>query len=413
MTKFNTVLSPSLAILDQDGFVAGTWEWSPHTHFLSTATANSPISSNATANSQPTNLTPLVSACVLDGGLRTGVQVVRLTTSRVDVEVVLSRGAGLSRVAFDGVSIGWQSPVAGPVHPSFVPLYRPDGLGWLAGFDEVLARCGLLNVGGPQFNEKHQLIHPLHGDIAYWPCQHAEVNVDQERRQLILTTRVEVVLFHFHHLILETETVVSLDEPRLEVRDTIRNGGGRSCGVMLLHHWNFGPPVASTASRLRIPAREVAPRNAHAARAIGHWNLLDPPAKGAEETVYFFAPLSDPHQLGTALLVDGDRKFGLQMNWDLTTMPHLTVWKNPVAEEDGYAVGIEPGTCFPNGRPHETSAGRVVELQPGQSLPVFVSLTGLTDLSSIETAEQAIRDSQSVAVAILHSDPQAKFGPIG
>ncbi len=413
MTKFNTSLSPSLAILDQDGFVAGDWEWSPHTHFSSVATTNSPIDSHAIGDSQPTNPTPRVSARTLDGGLRTGVQVVRLTTSRMDVEVVLSRGAGLSHVGFDGVPLGWQSPVAGPVHPSFVPLYRPDGLGWLAGFDEVLARCGLLNVGGPQFNEKNQLIHPLHGDIAYWPCQHAEANVDQERRQLILTTRVEVVLFHFYRLILETQTALSLDEPRLEVRDTVHNGGGRACGVLLLHHWNFGPPVASTASRLRIPAREVAPRNAHAARAMGHWNLLDPPTRGAEETVYFFAPLGDAQNMGTALLVDGDRKFGLQMKWDLTTMPHLTVWKNPVAAEDGYAVGIEPGTCFPNGRPHETSAGRVVELQPGQSLPVFVTLTGLTNLSSIEVAEQAVRECQSAAAAIIHSDPQSKFGPIG
>ena len=354
-----------------------------------------------------------VSTHVLDGGLRTGVQVVRIATARTAIEVVLSRGAGISRVAFDGVSVGWKSPVSGPVHPSFVPLYRPDGLGWLAGFDEVLARCGLLNVGGPQFNERNQLIHPLHGDIAYWPCQFAEVSVDLEQRQVILSTKVEVVLFHFHRLMLETQTIVSLDEPQLKVQDTIHNTGGRPCGVMLLHHWNFGPPVAGTASRLRIPAREVAPRNEHAARAIGHWDLLDPPTKGAEETVYFIAPASDDQQMGTALLIDSERKFGLQMQWDLNTMPHLTIWKNPVAAEDGYAVGIEPGTCFPNGRPHETTAGRVQELQPGQSLPVSVTLTGLTHLAAIESAEQSVRRCQSRSPALVHAEPQAKFGPIG
>lgn len=402
MTKSKTNALPSLAILNKSGFISGTWDWSPE---LNVAPADP-------ANPLPSTKLPRVSARVLEGGLRTGVQVVRLQTHRVDVEVVLSRGAGLAHVAFDGVSVGWQSPVAGPVHPSFVPLYRPDGLGWLAGFDEVLARCGLLNVGGPQFNERDQLIHPLHGDIAYWPCRHAEVSLDPVRRQLILTTSVEVVLFHFHRLVLTTQTAISLDRPTLEVHDTIYNAGGRPCGVMLLHHWNFGPPVASTASRLKIPAREVAPRNAHAARAIGHWNLLDPVTRGAEETVYFISPLGDPANVGTALLLDSDRKFGLQMNWDLTTMPYLTIWKNPVATEDGYAVGIEPGTCFPNGRPHETTAGRVHELHPGQSLPVSVSLTGLTDLAAIEAAEQFVRQIQSSATAIIHSEPQAKFGPV-
>ncbi len=403
MTKSNTQTGPMLSILNQNGFVAGTWIDS-RTGELTPATD---------ANAAAMGDIPSVVTKVLDGGLRTGVQVVRLHTPRVQIEVVLSRGGGLSQVSFDGVSVGWKSPISGPVHPSFVPLYRPDGLGWLAGFDEVLARCGLLNVGGPQFNERNQLVHPLHGDIAHWPCQSAEVRLDPIHRQLVLTTTVEVVLFHFHRFVLETRTAVSLDEPRLEVHDTIHNAGGRPCGVMLLHHWNFGPPLASTASRLKIPAREVAPRNAHAARAVGHWDLLDSPTRGAEETVYFISPLGDSENFGTALLVDSDRKFGLKMKWDLNTMPYLTIWKNPVATEDGYAVGIEPGTCFPNGRPHETAAKRVPELQSGQSLSVSVSLTGLSNRAAIETAEQAVRECQAHAPAVVHPDPQSKFGPVG
>lgn len=402
MNESDSIQDQALLLLDGAGFSTGNWTWSRDTGIFA-ATESHPSDGGQT---------PRIATRVLNGGLRTGVQVVRLQTPRVEAEVVLSRGAGISYLAFDGRSVGWKSPVAGPVHPSFVPLYRPDGLGWLAGFDEVLARCGLLNVGGPQFNERNQLIHPLHGDIAYWPCQHAKASVDPVHRRLILSTSVEVVLFHFHRLVLETQTMIGLDEPKIEVRDTIRNAGGRPCGVMLLHHWNFGPPVASTASRLKIVAREVAPRNSHAARAIGHWDLLDSPLRGAEETVYFVNPLGDANQQGTAVVVDSDRQFGLQMNWDLKTMPYLTIWKNPVAAEDGYALGIEPGTCYPNGRPHETSAGRVHELQPGQTLPVSVTVTGLCDLAAIESAERAVRECQSATTAIVHADPQAKFGPI-
>lgn len=408
MNESNSIQDHVIVLLDSSGFSTGDWSWSRETGFSARTESQPSVGTQASAGGQM----PRVKAQVLNGGLRTGVQVVRLQTPRVEAEVVLSRGGGISYLAFDGRSVGWKSPVSGPVHPSFVPLYRPDGLGWLAGFDEVLARCGLLNVGGPQFNERNQLIHPLHGDITSWPCQNARASVDSVQRQLILSTSVEVVLFHFHRLVLETQTVIGLDEPKIEVRDTIRNAGGRPCGVMLLHHWNFGPPVASTASRLKIAAREVAPRNAHAARAVGHWDLLDSPLRGAEETVYFIAPKADANHQGTTVLVDSDRQFGLQMNWDLKTMPCLTIWKNPVATEDGYALGIEPGTCHPNGRPYETSAGRVHELQPGQALPVSVSLTGLPDLAAIEAAERSVRECQSATPAIVHANPQAKFGPI-
>lgn len=34
-------------------------------------------------------------------------------------------------------------------------------------------------------------------------------------------------------------------------------------------------------------------------------------------------------------------------------LPFFTFWKNTAAEEDGYVVGLEPGTSFPNTRNFE------------------------------------------------------------
>jgi hypothetical protein len=352
-----------------------------------------------------------VVARTLSTGLQQGVQVIRLTTPRCEVEVVLSRGGGLGYLAFDGVSVGWHSPVPGPVHPQFVPLYRPDGLGWLAGFDEVLARCGLFNVGGPQFNERHQLVHPLHGDVAHWPCQSAIVRYHPEAQEWVVETTTEMVLFHFHRLTLQSSLHVSVVEPRIRVVDTIINQGGRAAEIMLLHHWNFGPPLADAGSRLEIPYQAVAPRNAHAAASVAAWNVLDPPQAGAEETVYFLTPQADPAGRGHALLVPAAESSGLHLTWDLNTMPHLTIWKNPVAEADGYAVGIEPGTCYPNGRDHELTAGRLQHLAPGQSLQVQVSLAGLGSAPAVQAAQQAIRAVQP-GQATVHNRPQTEFGPV-
>ncbi len=350
----------------------------------------------------------------LSGGFRDGVQVVRVRTPRVHAACVLTRGGGISSLAFDGIRVGWKSPVPGPIHPQFVPLYRPDGLGWLAGFDEVLARCGLFNVGGPQFSADHQLLHPLHGDIAYQPCQSAVAWIDAPQRMIVIESVVDIVLFHFHHLRLVTRTGIAWDRAEVVVRDSITNCGARPAEIMLLHHWNFGPPVAQGGSRLTIPAAEVAPRNAHASDSIAQWDQLQEPQAGSTETVYFIQPLSDPAQQSHALLCSPDQQQALRMTWDASTMPHLTIWKNPVAEQDGYAVGIEPGSCFPNGREHESSANRLIPLAADQSVSFDVKIQGImNDPAAVETAKQQLQRVQELHNCQIRNEPQAKFGPVG
>ena len=66
------------------------------------------------------------------------------------------RGLGIWKIMAGGVELGWQSPVHGPVHPRFVPLAEPSGLGWLDGFDELVARCGLVSNGAPDFDAAGQ-----------------------------------------------------------------------------------------------------------------------------------------------------------------------------------------------------------------------------------------------------------------
>ena len=62
----------------------------------------------------------------------------------------------------------------GPVHPKFVPLAEPSGVGWLDGFDELLCRCGLVSNGAPEFDERGQLRYGLHGRIANLPARKVE-----------------------------------------------------------------------------------------------------------------------------------------------------------------------------------------------------------------------------------------------
>jgi hypothetical protein len=355
----------------------------------------------------------VVTARTLSGGMREGVQVVTVTTPRVQLEVALTRGGGITHLGFDGVSLGWQSPIPGPVHPNLVPLYRPDGLGWLAGFDEVLARCGLGNVGGPQFDSSGRLCQPLHGTLAQLPCQAATIAYDADQDAIQIETWVEDVLFHFHRLQLRSRLSISCRAAQIELRDTITNQGGRPAGVLFLQHWNFGPPVAAAGSQLDVVATQVAPRNAIAADQIERWSQLAAPSRGCEETVYFIAPAPDSQEMGTAMLTAESGQHGLCLQWDLEAMPNLTIWKNPVAVEDGYAVGIEPGTCYPNGRDHETQAGRTRNLEPGQSLECRTILEGfINDATAVAARRQQLVKQQELVERTTHRQPQADFGPV-
>ena len=86
----------------------------------------------------------LVEVSTLKNGLSEGVQRVRVYNGKISFDVLPTRGMGIWQATANKTeTIGWQSPVRGPVHPKFVDLGEPSGLGWLDGFDELFCRCGL------------------------------------------------------------------------------------------------------------------------------------------------------------------------------------------------------------------------------------------------------------------------------
>ena len=86
----------------------------------------------------------------LRGGRRDGVDLIVVDNGALRFSVVPTRGMGLWKGFYEGNYLGWESPITdGPVHPGLVNLAAAGGLGWLDGFDELMARCGLENNGAP------------------------------------------------------------------------------------------------------------------------------------------------------------------------------------------------------------------------------------------------------------------------
>ncbi len=299
-------------------------------------------------------------------GPRCGVEMVTLVCGDKRLTVIPTRGMGIWQAEHQGVRFGWNSPIAGPVHPMWVPVNAPDGLGWLEGFDEMLVRCGLASNGAPEFDDRGQLTHPLHGRIANLPAVDVSIDIDESEGRIAIRGTVTETRFHFRRLQLETTIGLARDSPEIELVDRVTNRSDRPDQVQMLYHSNFGSPILAEGARVMAPLRRIVPRNAHAARMIDSWDRFGPPDPACQEAVYFMELAADDAGRSIALLTDATGSHGVSLDYDTATLPCFTLWKNTVGEADGYVTGLEPGTNFPNPHSFEVEHGRVIALDPGE-----------------------------------------------
>jgi galactose mutarotase-like enzyme len=307
-------------------------------------------------------------------------------------------------------TIGWDSPMRGPVHPRFVPIFDPSGLGWLEGFDELLTHCGLLSNGAPQFDERGKLEYPLHGRIANLPAHRVVVEADAESGEIAVTGVVDECRFHFHKLRLTSTLRTRPGEPGVRIIDEVTNLSASPGEMQLLYHTNFGPPLLEPGSRVVAPVRRMMPRDAVAVPGVGHWDQFGEPFIGDEEC-YFFQLLSDKDNRTHTLLRNAAGDRGVSLRFSTAELPCFTLWKNPRPKQDGYVTGLEPGTNFPNVRSFEAEQGRVRKLRPGETVRFELALEAHGDKASVAEAERAIARLQSLAPPEICDTPQSDWTP--
>ncbi len=328
----------------------------------------------------------------LQSGLSQGVDVVDVVHPGCVIKLLPTRGMSIWDVHVKGIRFGWKSPIRGPVHPAFVPLGEPSGLGWLDGFDELLARCGLESNGAPEFDDTGRLKYPLHGRIGNKPAHLVTVSTDAEKKELRVQGVVEESRFHFGKLRMTSTLITRPGEPGFRIRDEIENLSDIAGEFQLLYHVNFGLPLLDGGSQVVVAAEQVVPRNAHAAEGIKTWNHYSAPQPGFEEQVYFLKLRSGHDGRTQTLLKNAHSTQGASLLFKTEELPCFSVWKDTAGEHDGYVTGLEPGTNFPNPRSFEKQHGRVVPLQPGEKVVRELELQFHTSAEEVAAAETAIRN---------------------
>lgn len=351
----------------------------------------------------------------LRGGTSDGVDVVTIDSGELSLSILPTRGMGIWKGNYQGLSLGWKSPTERPVHPTFVPVENVNGLGWLRGFGEFLCRCGLTSNGPPGPDPEGNPIEsplPLHGRIANLPAHRVELEIDDAGQGTIsLIGYVDETTLFGSNLRLTSTISMAAGASQFTVRDVVTNRSASKTESQLLYHINIGPPFLEDGSRFVTAAPEIVPRDSRAAEGWQNWDTCGPPQAGYAEQVYFAKPIANDRGESFVLLRNKGGDKGVSIHFRTDRLPCLSLWKNTAAIEDGYVVGLEPATNFPNHRSFERSQGRVVSLGPGESYEASlrVSIHGhLENVAAVEAIGGGLTGDKPPTV---HQAPQPGWSP--
>ncbi len=314
-------------------------------------------------------------------GPERGVEIVTMSCGDMAVTVCPTRGMNVVEARYKGVRVGWDSPVTSMTHPCHLELSSHGGYGWLHGFSDFLIRCGLSYVGHPVQNPDPagsgpalQGLSGLHGEIGFTPASRASVSMDGEKGTLTLQGDVYETMFRGINLALRVSYTLRAGDDVLVVADGIENRSAREAECQLLYHFNIGSPVLSPRSRIAHSFGGFSARDAHSRGGLPGVTEIRGPGSESEEQVFFSVPAGRNGE-ETVALNNPSPEVSLRMRYDARTLPCFTLWKNLYAGEDGYVIGFEPGTSYPNAYTDERAAGRIMRLLPGETKETRIDIS--------------------------------------
>ncbi|MBO5347473.1 MAG: aldose 1-epimerase family protein [Lachnospiraceae bacterium] len=292
----------------------------------------------------------------LVGGKGDGMRLFEINNGKgLELTVSPDRCGDITRLKFRGINLSYMSP-CGYVAPAY---YDSIGSNWLKSFTAgFLTTCGLQAVGSPCVDEGEEL--PLHGSIANQPCEQAYWTEDEEWLVMHLLVKDETIFGY--KLRMERQIKVSKKENAFEICDKIINTGDRVEPMEILYHMNMGYPLLDEDSIINIPAAEVVARDDCAAADIDNWMHIQKPTTGYQEKCYYHKFADEK---GRASIYQPKLNTRLTISFNAAELDGFVEWKMLGVRD--YALGLECGNCYPDGRKAMRESGMLKFLQPGES----------------------------------------------
>ena len=303
-------------------------------------------------------------------GVENGVEVYEVRTgSGFSFQVCPTRGLDIIDARHNGRALCWQSPT-GFAHPRY---FSDDNLGWLRVFGGgLLATCGLQSFGPACHDESERF--GLHDRIGLIPA--ANVCAREENDVFTISGSVRQTRVFGANLLLQRTITARLGDDFLTIRDRITNEGFAPVGCVILYHCNFGWPVVSPHSRVKLPASTCTPRDDVAARGLNNWQQMETPQDEFQEQVFFHEIAPDENHRVRGEIWNGEINFGAYLDYDARALPHFTQWK--MLGAGTYVCGLEPSNAPLASRAELKARGEMPVLQPGARWEFDLELGALT-----------------------------------
>lgn len=312
-----------------------------------------------------------VKTYALTGGKQDGVKAVDICNGAgLELTVLPDRCMDLYQVKYKGINLNYITP-SGIVAPSF---YDANDNQWLRSFFAgFMTTCGLMNIGSDCEDDYGKT--GIHGRIANIPAEHFNVLYDNTPEGPVVTLQGvmrEAVLFGAVFS-LTREITVAYGKNEIVVRDVVKNEGYRKMPHMMLYHCNMGYPFLQECCKLKIPTRQVTPRNSHALEELPLWDKVTSPVEGAEESCFFHEIEEVSPGVSKVALENPALGIGLELAYSSDTLPRFTQWRLMGAGE--YVLGLEPCNASIDGRSNAAKDGTLRFLESGEQVTYTLKFT--------------------------------------
>jgi hypothetical protein len=296
------------------------------------------------------------------------------------------RGLDIWQAHYQGIPLTWTS--GGSPHKA------DYGQSWLGQFNGgLLTTCGLAHVGAAEADDLNGERRDIHGNFTRLSAQDVNITLYDGINRLgeldwvgieLRGTLYEGRLFGAQWKI-ERHYLLSFDQPKLILWDTVINGADQPMPLMLLYHVNLGYPLVREGAQLYTPHERVIPRDPAAEVGFASWGTYDAPLAQYPEQVFYHVLRA---QDSTTEVVMHQDDFGLSLKWDCAAAPYFTQWKN--TRQGMYVCGIEPGNCIPEGQNAARQAQRLEMVEAGGRRRFDLSLEVLGSLEAVRAATDRV-----------------------
>jgi hypothetical protein len=325
-------------------------------------------------------------ACTVQEGRANGLRTVEVKNGPMRYLVLADKGLDIGMLEYRGINLSFTAK-PGINGRNAYDTNGQEALRSIVG--GLFFTCGLENICAPcQTNGKD---YPMHGRLRTTPAEHVCSDAAWEGENYLLSVSGELreaELFG-ENLTLRRRIVSRLDSRRIELCDTVENLTGRKETMMLMYHCNFGYPLLQPGTRLILPTKKVAPRDAWSGGHLDRWAVMDPPAEGENEYVFLHDLAADETGRTFSAIVNDKLGLGVRIDFNRCVMPYFMEWKSIAAGD--YVIGLEPSNSSVYGRKYHEVEGTLATIGPYQTMENHWSFTVLDGADELEETERACR----------------------